>query len=266
MTQTNTLETKGRIFDIQRYSIHDGDGIRTIVFLKGCSLRCRWCSNPESQEYKIQTMMVQGKPKVIGEDVTVKEVLDIVEKDRNYYRRTGGGLTLSGGEILTQPEFATALLKGAKERGITTAIESTGRAKWEIIEGLLPYLDQYLYDIKHMDSRKHKEHTGQGNELMLENVRRVSESGLTELSIRVPVIPGFNDTKEEIRAIARFTKTLPNVKRLHLLPYHRLGQDKYEGLGREYQMGDVAPPSNEQMNGLLLVAKEESGIECQIGG
>ena len=123
-----------RIFDIQRYSIHDGDGIRTIVFLKGCVLRCRWCCNPESQEYGIQTMMVQGEPKVIGKDVTVAEVMEIVEKDRPYYRRTGGGMTLSGGESLCQPEFAAALLKAAQESGIHTAMESMGCADWEVIE------------------------------------------------------------------------------------------------------------------------------------
>ena len=144
-------KTKGRIFDIQRYSIHDGNGIRTIVFLKGCVLRCRWCCNPESQEYAIQTMLVQGEPKIIGKDVTVAEVMETVEKDRPYYRRTGGGLTLSGGESLCQPQFATALLRAAKESGINTAMESMACAKWEVIEGLLPYLDQYLMDIKHMD-------------------------------------------------------------------------------------------------------------------
>ena len=117
-------KTKGRIFDIQRFSIHDGNGIRTIVFLKGCVLRCRWCCNPESQEYDIQTMMVQGKPKIIGQDITVEEVMETVEKDRPYYRRSGGGLTLSGGESLCQPEFARDLLRAAKEVGINTAMES----------------------------------------------------------------------------------------------------------------------------------------------
>ena len=258
--------TKGRIFDIQRYSIHDGNGIRTIVFLKGCVLRCRWCCNPESQEYDIQTMMVQGKPKVIGRDVTVAEVMKTVEKDRQYYWRTGGGLTLSGGESLCQPEFATALLQAAQESGISTAMESMGCAKWETIEKLLPYLDQYLLDIKHMNPRKHKEFTGRSNELMIENARKIAKSGMTELSIRVPVIPGFNDTKEEIRQIAAYTATLPNVKRMHLLPYHRLGQDKYTGLNREYLMGDVKPPTNEHMEKLLKVAEMTSGIECQIGG
>ena len=258
--------TKGRIFDIQRYSIHDGNGIRTIVFLKGCVLRCRWCCNPESQEYDIQTMMVQGKPKVIGCDVTVAEVMKTVEKDRQYYWRTGGGLTLSGGESLCQPEFATALLQAAQESGISTAMESMGCAKWETIEKLLPYLDQYLLDIKHMNPRKHKEFTGRSNELMIENAMKIAKSGMTELSIRVPVIPGFNDTEEEIRQIAAYTATLPNVKRMHLLPYHRLGQDKYTGLNREYLMGDVKPPTNEHMQKLLKVAEMTSGIECQIGG
>lgn len=259
-------KTRGRIFDIQRYSIHDGNGIRTIVFLKGCVLRCRWCCNPESQEYAIQTMMVQGEPKVIGKDVTVAEVMETVEKDRPYYRRTGGGMTLSGGESLCQPEFTAALLRVAQESGIHTAMESMGCAKWEVIERILPDLDQYLLDIKHMNPEKHREFTGKSNELMLENAKKIAASGLTELSIRVPVIPGFNDTPEEIREIAAFTSTLPNVKRMHLLPYHRLGQDKYIGLQREYLMGDVEPPTQERMQNLLDVAVKISGLECQIGG
>lgn len=262
----NIYQTKGRIFDIQRYSIHDGYGIRTIVFLKGCSLRCRWCSNPESQEYQIQTMMVQGRPETIGRDVTVEEVMATVRRDRPYYDRTGGGLTLSGGEMLNQPEFAAALLQAAHAEGITTAVESTARAEWPVIERLLPYLDQYLMDIKHMDSRKHEAHTGQPNELMLANALKIARSGQTELSIRVPVIPGFNDTAAEIRAIAVYTRQLATVKRLHLLPYHRYGQSKYEGLGRDYPMGAAKSPAPEQMAELLQVARSASGIECQIGG
>lgn len=260
------LKTKGRIFDIQRYSIHDGNGIRTIVFLKGCVLRCRWCCNPESQEYDIQTMMVQGKPKTIGRDVTVEAVMDEVEKDRPYYRRSGGGLTLSGGESLCQPEFARDLLRAAKSAGIHTALESMACAGYEVIESILPYLDQYLMDIKHMNSDKHKEFTGRGNELMLENARRVAQSGMTELSIRVPVIPTFNDTPEEIRDIAGFADKLPGVKRIYLLPYHRLGQDKYEGLGRQYQLTDILPPSNEHMEMLKRVVVQNSNLVCQIGG
>lgn len=260
------LQTKGRIFDIQRYSIHDGPGIRTIVFLKGCVLRCKWCCNPESQEYAIQTMMVDGKPKTIGRDVTVEEVMETVEKDRSFYRRSGGGITLSGGESLCQPEFARALLKVAKSKGINTAMESMGCASYETIDSILPYLDTYLMDIKHINPDKHKEFTGKSNELMLENARRIAASDKTRLVIRVPVIPTFNDTPEEIAAIAQFADKLPGVEKIHLLPYHRLGQDKYDGLGREYLLTDILPPENEQMEMLKKVVENVSRLTCQIGG
>lgn len=259
-------QTTGRIFDIQRYSIHDGYGIRTIVFLKGCVLRCRWCCNPESQEYRIQTMVVGGKEKIMGRDVTVEEVMETVEKDRPYYRRSGGGLTLSGGESLCQPEFARDLLKAAKYAGISTALESTACAPYQTIRELLPYLDQYLMDIKHMDPQKHQEYTGADNRLILENAKKIAASKETELNIRIPVIPGFNDTVEEIRGIASFARELSEVKRLFLLPYHRLGQDKYEGLGRDYLMGDVLPPTAEKMEQLKQAAESASMLTCQIGG
>lgn len=258
---------KGRIFDIQRYSVHDGSGIRTIVFLKGCVLQCRWCCNPESQSYEVQTMkLLDGSTKIVGRDITAEEVLQTVERDRVFYRRSGGGLTLSGGESLCQPEFALALLKGAKERGLTTAMESMGCAKWETIEGILPYLDQYLMDIKHMDPEKHRRFTGKRNDLMLENARKIAAFGKTELIIRVPVIPTFNETPEEIRAIAQFASTLPGVKKLHLLPYHRLGQDKYQALGREYTMKDIPLFAKEHMELLKTTAQMASGLEVQIGG
>lgn len=258
------LKITGRIFDIQKFSIHDGPGIRTIVFLKGCPLRCRWCCNPESQEFHIQTMTVDGKPKVMGRDVTVEEVLEEVLQDLPYYRRSGGGLTLSGGECLMQPEFSAALLRGAKESGINTAVESTGFAPFKTIQKLLPWLDYYLMDIKHMDSAKHKAFTSQPNELILENAKKIAAHA-NELIIRVPVIPTFNDTVEEIQQIARFAAELPGVRRLHLLPYHRLGLDKYQGLGREYTLNGLEPPAQEKME-TLLEAAEASGLACQIGG
>lgn len=259
-------EVKGRIFDIQRYSIHDGLGIRTIVFLKGCVLRCRWCCNPESQEYAIQTMKVLGEDKVIGRDITVGKVMETVEKDRPYYRRSGGGLTLSGGESLCQPDFARALLREAKHRGINTAMESMGCAPYETIDSILPYLDTYLLDIKHTNPVKHEEFTGKRNDLMLENARKIADSGKTRLIIRVPVIPGFNDTAEEIASIASFAGKLKGVDTIHLLPYHRLGESKYEGLGRKYLMGDVLPPGNEQMEMLKKAVEGVSKLNCHIGG
>lgn len=256
--------TKGRIFNIQRFSIHDGRGIRTIVFFKGCYMRCAWCCNPESQEYDMQTLIENGKEKIVGKDVTVEEILPEILADVQYYRRSGGGVTLSGGEILAQPEFARDLLRACKQNGLHTAVESTANAPWETIKEILPYLDLYLMDIKHLNSEKHKEYTGVGNERILENARKIAQSGV-ELIIRTPVVPTFNDTAEEIRAIAKFAATLPNVKEHHLLPYHRLGQDKYAGLGRSYSLKDIEPPSKEKMEYLLGVA-EESGLHVQIGG
>ena len=255
---------KGRIFDIQRFSIHDGPGIRSIVFLKGCVLRCRWCCNPESQKYEVETMTLDGKVKTVGQDVTVKWVMDEVIKDMPYYKRSGGGLTLSGGECLCQPEFSAALLAAAKDYGLNTAIESTGCMAFEKIEMLLPYLDLYLMDIKHTDGEKHKAFTGRDNSLILENARKIAEKA-KRLIIRVPVVPTFNDTEEEILSIARFAKSLPGVEEIHLLPYHRLGQDKYEGTGREYTMKHIEPPTDEHMQKLLDVALS-TGLKAQIGG
>lgn len=263
MTDKNV---SGRIFDIQRYSIHDGVGVRTIVFLKGCALRCRWCCNPESQEYDIQTMMVNGKPKTIGRDVTVKEVMDVVKRDMPYYGRSGGGLTLSGGESLLQPEFAAALLKASKEMGINTAMESMGYAKFEVIMKLLPYLDTYLMDIKHMDPVKHREFTGKENTLMVENAKKIAESRMCELVIRVPVIPGFNDSEKEILEIAAYADSLPGVGRIHLLPYHKYGQGKYEGLGRPYPMGDAPMIPEEKINSWRDAVEKHTALACQIGG
>ncbi len=262
---TNYLQTKGRIFDIQKFSIHDGPGIRTIVFLKGCAFRCRWCCNPESQEFEIQTMNSAGKEKIVGRDVTVEEVMEEVMKDIHHYNRSGGGLTLSGGECLLQPDFASDLLLAAKLAGINTAIESTGFAKFEMIEEkILPHLDLYMMDIKHISSAKHKLFTGQPNERVLENAKKIANSG-QHLIIRVPVIPTFNDTEAEILEIAQFTRGLKGVEELHLLPYHRLGMDKYEGLGRTYSLKDIEPPSDEHMLQLRDIAAT-TGLRVKIGG
>ena len=255
---------KGRIFNIQRFSIHDGPGIRTIVFFKGCFMRCAWCCNPESQEFEIQTLVENGREKTVGRDVTAEEILPEILADAPYYRRSGGGVTLSGGEILGQADFARDLLEVCKQSGLHTAVESTANAPFETISRILPFLDLYLLDIKHMNSAKHKEYTGAGNELILENAKRLAESGV-ELIIRTPVVPNFNDTPEEIRAISKFAASLRGVKEHHLLPYHRLGQDKYSGLGRRYALEGVEPPSKEKMEYLKACA-EECGLKCQIGG
>lgn len=249
----NYKDIKGRIFDIQRFSVHDGPGIRTIVFLKGCRLRCRWCCNPESQEYDIQKMVRNGKTEVVGYDVTVGEVMEDILKDSPYYRRSGGGVTLSGGESLCQPDFAIALLSACKEYGLSTAMETTGFADWNVIERYIPVCDYFLMDIKHINSDKHKEFTTQPNELILENALKIAKNAKS-LIVRVPTIPTFNDTVEEISDIARFTASI-GVEELHLLPYHKLGYDKYVGLGRQYPMGDVASPTKEKMQQLKSAAE-----------
>ncbi|MBQ5801007.1 MAG: glycyl-radical enzyme activating protein [Clostridia bacterium] len=261
---TDYLNVSGRIFDIQKFSVHDGPGIRTIVFLKGCALRCKWCCNPESQKYEIQTMIQNGKEKTVGRDVTVSEVIETVKQDMPYYRRSGGGMTLSGGEMLCQSDFAYALLRCAKEAAINTAVETTGFAPYETIEKLLPYIDTVLMDIKHTDSEKHKAFTTQPNERILANAVKIAENA-RKLIIRVPVIPTFNDTEAEIASIAKFASTLKGVDEINLLPYHSFGRDKYVGLGREYLMGDIPSPTDEHMKRLKDVV-ERYGLKCNIGG
>ncbi len=256
-------EIKGRIFNIQRFSIHDGPGIRTIVFFKGCPMRCAWCCNPESQDFEIQTMMENGKAKTVGKDVTVSEIMPEILSDIPYYRRSGGGVTLSGGEILCQPDFAAALLSECKNAGLNTAVESAASTSYVNIEKILPFLDLYLLDIKHMNKEKHKEYIGRDNVLILENAERIAKSGV-KLIVRTPVVPGFNDTADEIAEISRFARKI-GASEHHLLPYHRLGSDKYSGLSRSYSLSEILPPSKEKMEYLLSVA-EEQGIKAQIGG
>lgn len=262
----NYDELKGRIFDIQRFSIHDGIGIRTVVFLKGCYLRCKWCCNPESQSNKKEIMVINGENVEVGEDITVRNVMNVVERDRPYFMRSGGGITLSGGEVLFQHEFAHGLLYTAKQMGINTAIESMGYSKWENIEKILPYLDTYLLDIKHINPHKHKEFTGSDNILMLENAVKISKIQKTNLVIRVPVIPTFNDSLEEIMDIALFSEKLQGIRTIHLLPYHGFGEDKYEQLGRIYEMRNIIPPQNKYMENLKNEIERTTNLNCIIGG
>lgn len=209
-------------------------------------------------------MELAGKKKVMGRDVTVKEVMDEVVKDSVYYRVSGGGITLSGGECLYQPEFAEGLLRAAHDYGFTTAIESTACAPSEVIRRILPHLDYYLMDIKHIDSNKHKEFTGRDNTLILENAKIIAQEG-KKLIVRVPVIPTFNDTVDEISAIAAFTAEINPGGEINLLPYHKFGSDKYKGLGRDYIMSHISPPTQEKME-QLKAAAERFGLKVSIGG
>ena len=239
MISDEILQTRGRIFNIQRYSIHDGPGIRSIVFFKGCPLRCRWCCNPESQNHAIL-------------------------QDAPYYRRSGGGVTLSGGEAFLQPQFAKAVLEACRGQGINTAVETAGFVPFDDVEPCLPLLDTVLMDIKHMDPEKHQLYTGRRNERILENARQIAQRH-THLVIRVPVIPTFNDSEEEIGAIAAFASSLPGKPAMHLLPYHRLGEDKYGGLGREYALEGIPLLPEEKLHTLLRTARLQ-GVVCRLGG
>lgn len=275
---------KGVVFNVQKYSVHDGPGIRTIVFLKGCPLRCRWCSNPESQHIapdiawndtlcigcrscvqacpqKALSLSVQGISKkhelcthcqacvracpadamfLYGGESRVKDILDDVEKDSLFYARSGGGLTLSGGEPLFQPRFALALLREAKERHIHRAMESCAFCAEEVFleaAGLLNYL---LVDIKTLDEETHQRFTGQSNKRILDNIRAARQAfpDLT-IHVRTPVIPGVNDTEKAIADIAAFARET-GVQAYELLAYHKMGESKYRFLGKEYPMGDAA--------------------------
>ncbi len=299
----------GTVFDIQRFSVHDGPGIRTIIFLKGCPLRCRWCSNPESQDWQRQLaynindcihcgkclqacnhnalsftpIFHVNKEKCIlcgdcsnacypgalhmeGELKTVPELIKELKRDNNHYRRSGGGITLSGGEALAQATFSAALLQACQEQGWHTAVETAACVPREKLEKTLPYINLVLLDIKHADSKKHEAFTGKPNELIQENARFIASFPNTELIIRVPVIPGFNDQPEEIAAIARIADSLPGVKKIHLLPYHRMGENKYDYLQYNYAMKGIIPLTIEQINHLKQVVEQNSSLLCQVGG
>ncbi len=267
---------KGIVFNIQRYSIHDGPGIRTTVFLKGCPLRCFWCQNPESQDLNPQILLDRKKctlcgnciaicptkairlsdekltidrkackgcgkcvevcpneaRRLVGKYATVDEIMHHVLRDVKFYENSGGGVTLSGGEPTAQPRFVLAILKRCKEEGLHTALDTCGYAPWTTMKKLLDHVDLVLYDLKHMDPKKHYDATGKDNRLVLRNVTRIADH--KPLRIRVPLIPGFNDSPEDIRALARFVKKELDSVPIDLLPYNKLGENKYDLLDKSY--------------------------------
>ncbi|PXV60204.1 cobalamin-independent glycerol dehydratase small subunit [Halanaerobium congolense] len=199
-----------------------------------------------------------------GIESSVEEILFELNKDRIHYRRSNGGITFSGGEALYQPEFLLELLKGCKAHGWHTTIETAGHYPQDILEEIIPWTDLFLYDIKMIDDDKHKEVIGISNQRILENARYAAASSAAVI-VRTPIIPGFNDDQESINEIAKFASELKGVKRIDILPYHRLGEDKYNGLGQNYQMGDVESPSNEKMEE-IKESIESQDIRCTIGG
>jgi len=293
---TNSVPvTTGVIFNIQRYSIHDGPGIRTTVFLKGCPLNCWWCQNPESQ-LSGQEMLFWGdrcigcgacsticpsnaiqikkgipvteKEKcilcgkciekcpalareMIGEKLATEEVIKEIEKDFVFYEESGGGVTFSGGEPLGQSEFLEGLLNGCREKKIHTAVDTSGYISWRILKKIIPKVDLFLYDLKIMDSERHKKYTGVFNEIILENLKKLS-SVHHNIFIRFPVIPGINDDSQNIKEMGEFLSSL-TIAHVNLLPYHYIGIDKYRRLGRTYHLAATQPPSEEKLSEIVAI-------------
>ena len=305
-------EIYGNIYDIQKFSVHDGPGIRTDVFTKGCPLRCLWCHSPESQEFgpdlawmDIRCIGLEygckcvsscpegaisaGEPtptladpdKLITHPVvdwdkctvclkcaevcpskalyntlrrmSVEEVMVEIRKDKKYYDKSGGGVTISGGEPMSQFEFTLAVAKQCKAEGIHVALDTTGFAPWEHFKEILPYVDLFLYDLKHMDSKRSEKLVGVPNELILDNARKIAAAG-GRFQFRFPIIPKLNDSPENVRATAEFCKEVESaIDVVQLLPYHKMGEMKYVRLGRKYKLVNVEPPTNEFMEEQLKV-------------
>ena len=267
-------EQKAMIFDIERSSFVDGPGIRTTVFFKGCNLACAWCHNPESQKRTPQMLFYRDKctgcgtcrqkcphglascelcgtcarycpsraREICGREYTLDEVLCEVKKDRLFYESSGGGVTCSGGECMLQIEFLEEFLKGCKENGIHTAVDTAGHVPYASFERILPHTDLLLYDFKCFDSERHKYYTGVGNERILENLARLLRSG-TPLWIRIPIIPGVNDSVEEMKKIKAFLDLHGAPEKIELLPYHAMGEHKYAAMGKEVRT--FSAPSEE---------------------
>ena len=252
---------KALIFDIQRNSYVDGPGIRTTVFFKGCNLRCKWCHNPESQSFEKQIMFYKDKcigcgrckdltvddadficyndaKEICGREYTVNEVFDEIVKDKAYYETSGGGVTFSGGECMLQIDFLAEILKKCKTNCLHTAVDTAGNVKWESFEKILPYTDLILYDIKSFTENLHIEGTGVSNRLILENLKKLSESFNGDIIIRIPVITGFNNEIKEMQKIANFLKHI-RINMVELLPYHKMGEHKYEALNIHSESYDV---------------------------
>ncbi|WP_238882262.1 glycyl-radical enzyme activating protein [Clostridium sp. YIM B02551] len=295
------------ICDIEHYAIHDGPGIRTVVFLKGCPLRCLWCSNPETQSGKNQLYysdvdciscgrcilscedealsLVDGKLKIdhkkcttcgecikscptsslkfVAENMTAQEVFEEVYKDEIFYRQSLGGVTVSGGEVLMNADFVIELLTMCKENYISTAVETSGYGEIEKLKDLSKVTDTFLFDIKHTNSQSHKELTGVPNEVILNNLKELSRLN-KQIIIRIPLIPGLNDDKENISKTIKIAKE-NNINEIHILPYHTLGMDKYKRLQKEYKLKDLDKRDLGYIETLKAMVEEEN-IKCIIGG
>lgn len=264
----------GLVFNIKRYSIHDGPGIRVTFFLKGCPLSCWWCHNPEgisSYPEKAEiTEKVGGKAFIkveeAGKYFTVDDVLNVLSKDRIFLTESKGGVTFSGGEPLLQPEFLHEALMACKSEGYHTAVDTSGYSQPENLSAIIPFTDLFLYDIKQLDDAKHIQFTSVSNTLILSNFKLILESG-KDIMIRIPLIPGFNDDDKHLEMLKSFLteNKVKNLKKICILPYHKIGISKYNRFNIPYRMNGVEPPSADRMRALKEYF-EETGIKTKTGG
>ena len=281
------------VVNVQRFSLHDGPGVRTTLFFKGCPLKCLWCHNPESQSFGPEIMFFPDRcvscgrcreacpelsgngpagaeacafdaKMLVGEAYTAEELFQIALRDQGLYDQTSGGVTLSGGEVMAQDTgFLVELLTLLKNRGVHVAIDTCGFAPWEKFEKILPLSDLFLYDLKALDSALHEKLTGAGNALILENLRKLAKAG-AKINLRIPVVPGANANVAEMRALAAFAYQTTGPVDVNLLPYHKVGSDKAERLGK----AGVAfePPTNAEMEQLVAIWRDAGFGRVTIGG
>jgi pyruvate formate lyase activating enzyme len=298
----------GIVFDIKKFSIHDGPGIRTTVFFKGCPLSCWWCHNPEGQSPEPELVLRASRcircgaclevcdqgaiswdgdvvftdrekcvlsgacvevcyaeaREIVGQEMTVAQVMAEIERDIAFYDQSGGGVTFSGGEPLSQPGFLLVLLRASKEKEIHTAVDTCGFATWETLDSIRKHVDLFLYDLKLMDDARHRRFTGVSNELILKNLQRLSAQG-HDIFLRVPIIPGINDDAENIRQIGTFAAALPRLNRVDILPYHRAAAEKYHRLSKVYGLPETHPPSDERMAEITQILRG-FGLPVKTGG
>lgn len=273
---------EANISEIQHFCVHDGPGIRTTVFFQGCPLKCKWCHNPEAISTEPVLMYNESlctgcdacidgiencyflAKKMSSTKMNIDELFKTVMKDEVVYRKSGGGITISGGEPLMQREFSTELLKRFKTACISTAVETAGFVPWETLNGIYEYVDTFLYDLKLSGADKHKEWTGVSNEVIIDNLQRLVKVH-NNVVIRIPLIPGVNDSEKEFRGMMRIVSELGEVNGIHILPFHTVGVNKYSMIGEEYTLADITADNEKQVTRCAEIAKEY-GIRVSVGG
>jgi len=261
------------IFDIKRFAVHDGPGIRTTVFLKGCPMDCWWCHNPESRKAETEEVIYSRRlgdrvvqtTKKYGKSMSVEELMNEILKDKLFFEESGGGVTFSGGEPLSQVGMLQEILMKCKKQGLHTTIDTCGHAKWSVFQKIIPFTDLFLYDLKMIHPDKHEKYTGVSNKLIIENLERLI-TAKASIELRIPVVPRINNFDEEVkRFISLLQEKLINVPKIHLLPYHNIADNKYQKLKVENRMKDLEDKNgltvNEFKNELSAV-----GFDVEIGG